>query len=170
MTFSSYKFKSDYFFSVIDIPSLPYLNTLKNSKTFSRFKCKGEEASPKEKIDVIVHFSPQSIIQHEDYQTWMKSFPKETTHLIMNESNKCDGYAGQEDIQSALRMVSEDFFPRLNSDSLISKEELNKIYNHKNVNFDNHSTDLLEVGQEINIYPTFTNLIFDITYEKKFNT
>ena len=155
------------FLSVIDIPSIPYLNTLKTSKRFSKYQYQGE-ISPEEKIDVIVHFSPQSIIQNEDYQTWMKSFPKEAIHLIMNETNRCDGYAGLEDFQHALRTLSEAFFPRLNQDSLVDDKRLNVIFNQNERKFDDNP-NAQEFSDKLNIYPAFTNLLLDITFEKKFD-
>lgn len=72
-------------FIIIDIPStefIPSLNDLKN--VFAKYQGTAEEES----ACLVVHFTPQSVMETSVYQQFMGRFSKYTKHLILNASNK----------------------------------------------------------------------------------
>lgn len=58
------------------------------------------------------------------YQSWMKLFPPETYHLLLNNENKCLGSTAIHRIQYKLNMLDEDIYPLLKDTGIPSKNKL----------------------------------------------
>lgn len=62
---------------------------------------------------LVVHFTPQIVMNHPKYKEWMDRFSPSTHHLILNDANTCMGSISVHRIQYKLSMLSEDIFPLL---------------------------------------------------------
>lgn len=65
------------------MPSADYIEPLLNNDKLK--ECQQQNEVP---VELILDFSPQSIITCTEYQSFIKSFPEDTKHLMLNESNK----------------------------------------------------------------------------------
>lgn len=73
-------------FLVIDIPSIGFLNSLCENEKFKEYLNNSHKES--DRGDLILHFSPESVVNTDEYKEFVESFPTSTKHLILNESNK----------------------------------------------------------------------------------
>jgi ribonuclease Z len=62
---------------------------------------------------VVVHFSPQEMIENEQYKEWIDRFSPSTKHLIVNERNTFTGYFASHRIQRQLNELDSLVFPML---------------------------------------------------------
>lgn len=58
------------------------------------------------------------------YQSWIKLFPVETYHLLLNNENKCLGSTAIHRIQYKLNMLDENIFPLLKDNGIPSENIL----------------------------------------------
>ncbi len=77
-------------FILLDIPSVEFLDSfMEKEQLFAEHQ---ETAAVDDEIaSLVVHFSPQHVIDDPVYQEFMKKFAKSTKHLVLNETNKYDG-------------------------------------------------------------------------------
>lgn len=80
------KKKSSFVYAVIDVPEIGFLRSLCNNEKFKEYLNKSHTEPDRE--DLILHFSPESIVNTEEYKDFVDSFPNSTKHLVLNESNK----------------------------------------------------------------------------------
>lgn len=73
------------FTAVIDIPTIDYLESLLNNEKIK--ECQNMLQNDNH-LELILDFSPQSIINRPEYQSFIRLFPDTTKHLILNESNR----------------------------------------------------------------------------------
>ncbi|XP_015363613.1 PREDICTED: ribonuclease Z, mitochondrial isoform X1 [Diuraphis noxia] len=110
-------------FIVVECPSEDYIESLLNESIFSKHQL---GVSNEEDIAfMVVHFTPQDVRNDQRYQSWMKLFPSETYHLLLNNENKCLGSTAIHRIQYKLNMLDENIYPLLKDDGIpiISQQE-----------------------------------------------
>lgn len=74
-------------FILLDIPSVEFLDSFKEKEQM--FAAHQETATSEDEIaSLVVHFSPQNVIDDPVYQNFMRKFAKSTKHLVVNETNK----------------------------------------------------------------------------------
>lgn len=74
-------------FCVIDIPSVEYLESLQeNQCLFEKHQATAIQES--EKASIVIHFTPQNVMEMPEYQSFMSKFAPTTQHLILNASNR----------------------------------------------------------------------------------
>ncbi|CAG9798183.1 unnamed protein product [Chironomus riparius] len=98
-------------FIFVDIPDESYLPALLENQRFIAHQagCANEE----DMALVVVHFSPQEVIENEKYKEWMDRFSPSTNHLIVNERNTFTGYFASHRIQRQLNELDSFVFPML---------------------------------------------------------
>jgi ribonuclease Z len=106
-------------FLVIDCPSEEYIDSLINSESFNRHISTKESLIPSH----IFHFSPAEVLQDKRYQEWIHKFPETTFHFGINESNDNAGYHAAFVLQSQLRLLNEEVFPKLYVDDKKRSQE-----------------------------------------------
>lgn len=75
------------FFPVLDIPNEDYLESLEEANSiFSEYQSTTTDET--KLASVIVHFSPQNIIETEIYQNFIDRFTPSTQHLVLNSTNR----------------------------------------------------------------------------------
>lgn len=140
-------------FIVLDIPSEEYLtNFEENFSKFEQFS-NGIEA---ENTTVILHFSPNAVIQHNIYQNFMKKFSTNVNHLILNETNTFSGYIAAHRIQAQLNQLNEHIFPLLcekSGDAVVETDET-PIKRFKSENDINGSESLDHIEDNLKIEQT----------------
>lgn len=76
-------------FCVLDIPSVDYLDGLQDQNPmYERFQATA--VNNDDRAVLVIHFSPQNIIEEPRYQQFMNRFSTTTVHLVLNETNKSE--------------------------------------------------------------------------------
>lgn len=108
-------------FILLDIPSVKFLDNFKEKEHL--FAMHQQTASCDDDMaKLVVHFSPQHVIDDPVYQDFMKKFATTTQHLVLNETNR---YVG--------RMTKEEafsFFASLPYAMLIFFADFPDFYHH----------------------------------------
>lgn len=74
-------------FVILDIPSVEFLDSFQEKQHL--FASHQQTATCEDDIaSLVVHLSPQHVIDDPVYQNFMKKFAKSTTNLVLNEENK----------------------------------------------------------------------------------
>lgn len=96
---------------VLECPSEEYLDSLLANEEFAKHQ---STATKDEDLALtVVHFTPQTVINHPQYKEWMDKFSPSTHHLILNDSNTCMGSSAVHRIQYKLNLLSDEIFPLL---------------------------------------------------------
>lgn len=107
-------------FIVVECPTEEFLDVLLKEEAFVQHQ---QGAPVKEDIPfLVVHFTPDAIMQNDRYKEWMDRFSSTTNHLVMNDSNKCMGSIAVHRIQYKLNLLDKEVF-RLLSDRGIPIQE-----------------------------------------------
>uniref|UniRef100_A0A2S2QAT2 Zinc phosphodiesterase ELAC protein 2 n=1 Tax=Sipha flava TaxID=143950 RepID=A0A2S2QAT2_9HEMI len=140
-------------FIVVECPSEDYIDSLLNESIFSKHQ---QNVINKDDIAfMVVHFTPQEVRNDPRYQSWMKLFPPETYHLLLNNENKCLGSTAIHRIQYKLNMLDEDIYPLLKDTGIpFLKNDKEVIFKDDNTNINS----LLINGE--------TNLTFNLRPKK----
>ncbi|XP_019745505.1 zinc phosphodiesterase ELAC protein 2 [Hippocampus comes] len=96
-------------FVIVECPSEEFVTPLCNSQHFSRYHNGGPEDAPA----LVVHITPEALLNTDQYQDWMKRFPASTEHLILNEHAGSAHNVRSHKIQAQLNMIHPDVFPHL---------------------------------------------------------
>ncbi|XP_065192005.1 zinc phosphodiesterase ELAC protein 2-like [Sycon ciliatum] len=70
-------------FIVVECATSDFVAPITSSNKFSKWQIGGEKADA---VAVLVHMTPQDIIDSDTYQTWMKSFAPTVKHLCLNRA------------------------------------------------------------------------------------
>lgn len=74
-------------FILVDIPSVEFLDSFKEKEAqFSMYQ--SAATNEQEIASLVVHFSPQHVIDDPIYQNFMGKFADSTKHLVLNETNR----------------------------------------------------------------------------------
>ncbi|XP_055386700.1 ribonuclease Z, mitochondrial [Condylostylus longicornis] len=112
-------------FIFIDVPNEDYLVALeKQANCFEDYQAKSENED--NKAILIIHFTPQNIIQTEAYKKFMMKFPNTTQHLILNSSNRFSGYVATHRIQYQLNQIHSGIFPLLKESIDLNIDQLER--------------------------------------------
>ncbi|KAG4077551.1 hypothetical protein HA402_002978 [Bradysia odoriphaga] len=99
-------------FIVVDIPSAEFLRSFKEKE--EQFLVHQSASACDDQIaSLVIHFSPQCVIDTLVYQDFMKKFAKSTKHLVLNDTNRFSGYVSAHRIQIQLNQLNENVFPIL---------------------------------------------------------
>ncbi|EGG24069.1 hypothetical protein DFA_06207 [Cavenderia fasciculata] len=69
-------------FLIVKCPSIEYFVSLFNQSVIVEY-----QNNQTEPINIVVHLTPASVIQHEEYQAFMNKFGNTTKHIIANRDN-----------------------------------------------------------------------------------
>lgn len=116
---------------ILECPSVEYLDSLMSNKHLNSLQMKDkEEEQHNLPAELVVHMSPVEVLDHPKYQNWIKRFPSETRHLILNESTSGIANLGLFKIQTMLNLLSPSIFPLLHHQKLsLQKNSLNSTEN-----------------------------------------
>lgn len=98
-------------FVFVDIPDESYLEALTSSKAFLPYQ-KGAGRDEDVAL-IVVHFSPEAMMENASYKLWMNEFSPSTKHWFVNERNEFSGYFASHRIQRQLNELNTQVFPLL---------------------------------------------------------
>lgn len=76
-------------FIILDIPSVEFLDNFMEKEPLFAMHQKTAECE-EDVANLVLHFSPQNVIDTKVYQGFMNKFAENTKHLVLNETNKYD--------------------------------------------------------------------------------
>lgn len=107
-------------FIVVECPTEEFLDTLLKEQAFVQH----QKTEVKEDVPfLVVHFTPDRIMQDQRYKEWMERFPNTTNHLVINDSNRCMGSIAVHRIQYKLNLLDKEIFHLLRDDGIPIEEE-----------------------------------------------
>lgn len=98
-------------FIVVDVPDESYLEALMSAEVFKKHQKTAEKDD--EVALVVVHFSPEEMMENGEYRAWMDDFSPSTQHIFVNERNEFTGFFASHRIQRQLNELSDEVFPML---------------------------------------------------------
>lgn len=98
-------------FIVVDIPDESYLPALMNCERFKQHQ--DGALTEDERALVVIHFSPEEMLENAQYKEWIDQFSPSTSHLFINERNTFTGFFAAHRIQRQLHELEPNVFPML---------------------------------------------------------
>lgn len=96
-------------FIVVDCPSEDFIQPLCTNHILQRYQSGGSEDS----AALVVHMTPESVLNTDQYKSWMERFPSSTEHLVMNEQTFTPHNARSHKLQTQLNLIHPEIFPQL---------------------------------------------------------
>lgn len=109
-------------FIVVECPSLDYIENLVNNPILSRHQVTASKEE--DTASLIVHFTPQNVMNDSRYKQWMEKFSMSCQHLILNEENSCMGSTAVHRIQYKLNLLHSGLFPLLGDKSIATDKNM----------------------------------------------
>ncbi|NXL87458.1 RNZ2 protein, partial [Alectura lathami] len=104
-------------FIVLECPHEGFVDAVCENETFRRY----QEGLPENKVALVVHMTPESVLRDSRYQQWLERFGPGTQHLVLNENCSAVHNPRSYKIQSQLNLIHPEIFPLLTTYQ--SKEE-----------------------------------------------
>ncbi|KAM8796888.1 zinc phosphodiesterase ELAC protein 2 [Eudromia elegans] len=104
-------------FIVLECPHEGFVDAVCENETFRRY----QEGLPENQVALVIHMTPESVLQDSRYQQWLERFGHETQHLVLNENSAAVHNPRSYKIQTQLNLIHPEIFPLLTSYQ--SKEE-----------------------------------------------
>ncbi|KAM7346841.1 ribonuclease Z [Cochliomyia hominivorax] len=99
-------------FMFLDIPTPDFLHNLEKHKSLLINSKLNPDATPE--MPLVIHFSPQEVINNNLYQSFVEKFPSQTQHIYLNcKQNTFSGYVAAHRIQYQLNLLNSRVFPLL---------------------------------------------------------
>ncbi|XP_074552533.1 zinc phosphodiesterase ELAC protein 2 [Halichoeres trimaculatus] len=98
-------------FMVVECPSEEFVEALCTNQQLRRFQTGGAE----DPAVLVVHMTPESVLNSDRYKKWMERFPSSTEHLILNEHVCTVHNIRSHKLQAQLNMIHPQIFPELKS-------------------------------------------------------
>uniref|UniRef100_A0A673GQ74 Zinc phosphodiesterase ELAC protein 2 n=1 Tax=Sinocyclocheilus rhinocerous TaxID=307959 RepID=A0A673GQ74_9TELE len=96
-------------FLVVDCPSEDFIQPLCTNHVLQRYQTGGSEDS----TALVVHMTPESVLDTDEYKSWMERFPSSTEHLVMNEQTFTPHNTRSHKLQTQLNLIHPEIFPPL---------------------------------------------------------
>uniref|UniRef100_A0A671RSY9 ribonuclease Z n=1 Tax=Sinocyclocheilus anshuiensis TaxID=1608454 RepID=A0A671RSY9_9TELE len=96
-------------FTVVDCPSEDFIQPLCTNHILQRYQTGGSEDS----AALVVHMTPESVLDTDPYKSWMERFPSSTEHLVMNEQTFTPHNTRSHKLQTQLNLIHPEIFPPL---------------------------------------------------------
>ncbi|XP_016149276.1 zinc phosphodiesterase ELAC protein 2 [Sinocyclocheilus grahami] len=96
-------------FLVVDCPSEDFIQPLCTNHVLQRYQTGGSEDS----AALVVHMTPESVLDTDEYKSWMERFPSSTEHLVMNEQTFTPHNTRSHKLQTQLNLIHPEIFPPL---------------------------------------------------------
>ncbi|KAK1162202.1 zinc phosphodiesterase ELAC protein 2-like isoform X1 [Acipenser oxyrinchus oxyrinchus] len=94
-------------FIVVECPSEDFIKPVCNNEHLKRYHTGGAE----DPASLVVHMTPESILQTDRYKEWMERFGPTTEHLILNEQAHTIHNIRSHKIQTQLNLIHPEIFP-----------------------------------------------------------
>ncbi|XP_034567599.1 zinc phosphodiesterase ELAC protein 2 isoform X2 [Notolabrus celidotus] len=98
-------------FIIAECPSEEFVEAVCTNQQLRRFQTGGDE----DPAALVVHMTPESVLNSDQYKKWMERFPSSTEHLILNEHVCTVHNVRSHKLQAQLNMIHPQIFPELQS-------------------------------------------------------
>lgn len=98
-------------FIIVECPSEEFVEAVCTNRQLRRYQTGGTEDC----TALVVHMTPESVLETDQYKKWMERFPSTTEHLILNEHVCTVHNIRSHKIQAQLNMIHPEIFPELKS-------------------------------------------------------
>ncbi|XP_041812720.1 zinc phosphodiesterase ELAC protein 2 [Chelmon rostratus] len=98
-------------FIVVQCPSEEFVEAVCTNQQLRRYQTGGTE----DPAVLVVHMTPESVLETDQYKQWMERFSSATEHLILNEHVCTVHNIRSHKIQAQLNMIHPEIFPELMS-------------------------------------------------------
>ncbi|XP_041078026.1 zinc phosphodiesterase ELAC protein 2 isoform X1 [Polyodon spathula] len=105
-------------FIVVECPSEDFIKPVCNNEHLKRYHAGGAE----DPASLVVHMTPESILQTDRYKEWMERFGPTTEHLILNEQAHTIHNVRSHKIQTQLNLIHPEIFPALRNSETKEKQ------------------------------------------------
>lgn len=95
-------------FIVVECPSEEFVDALCSNEQLKR-----HQAGTEDPAVLVVHMTPESVLNTDQYKQWMERFPSTTEHLILNEQVCGVQNIRSYKLQTQLNMIHPEIFPQL---------------------------------------------------------
>ncbi|XP_067427275.1 zinc phosphodiesterase ELAC protein 2 [Thunnus thynnus] len=96
-------------FIIVECPSEEFVEAVCSNRQLRRYQTGGTEDA----AALVVHMTPESVLNTDEYKEWMERFPSTTEHLIVNEHACTVHNIRSHKIQAQLNMIHTEIFPEL---------------------------------------------------------
>ncbi|XP_053566415.1 zinc phosphodiesterase ELAC protein 2 [Bombina bombina] len=96
-------------FIVVECPSEDFVNPVIENETLKRY----QEETLNSPVVLVIHKTPECIIQSSTYKQWMQRFGSKTEHLILNENTSTVHNLRSYKTQTQLNLIHSQIFPPL---------------------------------------------------------
>uniref|UniRef100_A0A7N6FGV1 Zinc phosphodiesterase ELAC protein 2 n=1 Tax=Anabas testudineus TaxID=64144 RepID=A0A7N6FGV1_ANATE len=96
-------------FIIVECPSENFVEAVCTNQQLRRYQTGGAE----DPAALVVHMTPESVLETDQYKEWMERFPSTTEHLILNEHVSTVHNIRSHKIQAQLNMIHPEIFPEL---------------------------------------------------------
>lgn len=121
-------------FIMASCPDEAHLAGFVAAKAFEPYYCgngKSEEEDMSERVTCIVHFSPKSVVEHEEYRKWAARFRSGVQHVFIGQGFKATqkrvDFERFANTQARLNAISPDNYPLVHLDEAGNKEEVDRL-------------------------------------------
>uniref|UniRef100_A0A8C3LBJ9 Zinc phosphodiesterase ELAC protein 2 n=1 Tax=Chrysolophus pictus TaxID=9089 RepID=A0A8C3LBJ9_CHRPC len=94
-------------FIVLECPHEGFVDAVCENETFRRY----QEGLSENKVALVIHMTPESVLRDSRYQQWLERFGPETQHLVLNENCSAVHNARSYKIQTQLNLIHPEIFP-----------------------------------------------------------
>ncbi|XP_030063862.1 zinc phosphodiesterase ELAC protein 2 [Microcaecilia unicolor] len=98
-------------FIVLECPNEAFVDSICENEMLTRYQ-EGKSENP---VALVVHITPESVLQNNTYKQWMERFGPATEHLILNENAPTVHNLRSHKIQTQLNLIHSEIFPPLAS-------------------------------------------------------
>uniref|UniRef100_A0A4W6E6A3 Zinc phosphodiesterase ELAC protein 2 n=1 Tax=Lates calcarifer TaxID=8187 RepID=A0A4W6E6A3_LATCA len=98
-------------FIIVECPSEEFVQPVCTNRHLRRYQTGGTE----DPAVLVVHMTPESVLNTDQYKQWMERFPSTTEHLILNQQVFTVHNVRSHKIQTQLNMIHPEIFPQLRS-------------------------------------------------------
>ncbi|XP_046893727.1 zinc phosphodiesterase ELAC protein 2 [Hypomesus transpacificus] len=96
-------------FLVLECPSGEFIQPLCSNQQLARYQARGSD----EQAVLVVHMTPETVLNTDEYRQWMERFPSTTEHLILNQQACTVHNVRSQKIQTQLNLIHPEIFPQL---------------------------------------------------------
>nr|XP_054501088.1 zinc phosphodiesterase ELAC protein 2 isoform X2 [Agelaius phoeniceus] len=96
-------------FLVLECPHEGFVDAVCENETFQRY----QEGVAEHQVALVIHMTPEAVLQDSRYQQWMQRFGPGTQHLVLNENSSAVHNPRSYKIQTQLNLIHPEIFPLL---------------------------------------------------------
>ncbi|XP_063817024.1 zinc phosphodiesterase ELAC protein 2 [Pseudophryne corroboree] len=96
-------------FIVVECPSEDFIKPITENETFKRF----QDSQPGSAAALVIHMTPEHILNQGCYREWMERFGPGTEHLLLNENSSAVHNLRSYKTQTQLHLIHPKIFPQL---------------------------------------------------------